>query len=73
MRVAPDQQPISNAELYLDGIFVGNLTSRLPVIYAKNGVRTIRVVSPGFKPYERKITILGDPNHQVLNIVLEKE
>jgi hypothetical protein len=71
--MTPDQQSISNAELYLDGIFVGNLTSRLPVIYAKKGERTIRVVSPGYKSYERKIAVLGDPNHQVLNIVLEKE
>ena len=68
-----DQQSISNAELYLDGIFVGNLTTRLPVIYAKTGERTIRVVSPGYKSYERKLTVLGDPNHQVLNVVLEKE
>jgi len=63
---------LNNAEIYLDGGFIGNQTGRLPVIYAKRGERLIRVECPGFKPYEKKVMILGDPNHQVLNIVLEK-
>ena len=68
-----DGQHVTNAELFLDGVFVGNLTHRLPVIHAKRGERLVRVQSAGFKPYEKKITVLGDPNHQVLNIVLEEE
>lgn len=68
-----DQQQLPTAELYLDGVFVGNPSSRLPVIYVKRGERTIRVTCPGYKPYEKKITVLGDPNHQVLNILLLKE
>jgi hypothetical protein len=62
-----------NAELYLDGIFIGNLTRHKPVIYAKRGERVVRVEATGFKPYEKTITVLGEPNHQVLNISLEKE
>ncbi|MHC4737528.1 MAG: PEGA domain-containing protein [Planctomycetota bacterium] len=62
-----------NAELYLDGIFIGNLTRHMPVIYAKRGERVVRVEATGFKPYEKSITVLGEPNHQVLNIFLEKE
>ena len=69
----PDGRPITNAELFLDGVFVGNLTQRLPIIHARRGERLVRVECRGFRPYERKITVLGEPNHQVLNIVLEKE
>lgn len=67
-----EQQQLATAELYLDGIFIGNLSSRLPVIHAKNGQRTVRVVCHGYKDFEKKVTVLGDPNHQVLNVVLEK-
>ncbi len=69
----PDGQAITNAELFLDGVFVGNLTQRLPIIHARRGERLVRVECQGFRPYEKKITVLGQPNHQVLNIVLEKE
>lgn len=68
-----DGEYVKDADLLLDGVFVGNLSYRLPIIHAKRGERLVRVECPGFKPYERKITILGDPNHQVLNVVLEKE
>ena len=61
------------AELYLDGVFIGSLTKRLPVIHVKRGQRVVRVEAPGFKPYEKTITILGEPNHQVLNVFLEKQ
>jgi hypothetical protein len=64
---------LPNAELYLDNLFVGNFTQRLPVIHARRGERLIRVECSGYKPYEKKINILGDPNHQVLNVILEKE
>ena len=67
-----EQQQLAAAELYLDGLFIGNLSSRLPVIHAKTGQRTIRVVCRGYKDFEKKITVLGDPNHQVLNVVFEK-
>lgn len=70
---APDKSLIANAELFIDGLFIGNPTERLPVVYAKRGERTVRIECPGYRTYERKIMILGDPNHQVLNITLEKE
>jgi hypothetical protein len=65
-----ESQQLVGAELHLDGVFIGNLTSRLPVIHAKRGQRIVKVVCPGYKVYEKKITVLGDPNHQVLNVVL---
>ena len=68
-----DGQYVTDAELYLDGVFVGNLTERLPIIHAKRGERIVRVQRSGLRPYEKKITVLGAPNHQVLNIVLGKE
>jgi hypothetical protein len=69
----PDGERAKNAELHIDGLFVGNLTRRLPIIHARRGERTIAVKLEGYRPYERKITVLGDPNHQVLNIMLQKE
>jgi len=68
-----DGRPATAAELHLDGLFVGNLTTRLPVIHAGRGRRLVQVQSPGYKPYEKRITTRGDPNRQVLNFVLEKE
>ena len=34
--------------------------------------RAIGIVCPEYKPYEKKIAILGGPN-QVLNVVLQKQ
>jgi len=68
-----EMKPVYNANLYLDGLFVGNLTEDMPVLHVKRGERVIRVEWPGYKAYERTITVLGDPNHQVLNVILEKE
>ena len=71
--VAPRDTDLTQAEIYLDGVFVGNVSNTMPVLHARRGVRTIRVLAPGYKPYEKRITILGEPNHQVLNVKLEKE
>ena len=70
--VAPQDIPDELAKIYVDGHFIGNVSKRLPVLFLKRGLRTIRVELPGTKTYEQGIDILGDPNHQVLNIVLEK-
>ena len=67
-----DMKPNYDASLYLDGVFVGNLSKTMPVLYARRGTRVVRVECPGYQPYEKTITILGDPNHQVLNVVLTK-
>jgi hypothetical protein len=67
------EQSVPRAELYLDGIFIGNSTMHMPVLQVKRGQRVIRVEAPGFKPYEKTIVVLGEPNHQVLNVFLEPQ
>lgn len=69
---APEGLSVSYAQLYVDGVFVGNASKTKPILYLRRGVRTIRVELPGTKAYERTIDILGDPNHQVLNVTLEE-
>jgi len=69
----PGEQPTPNAELYLDDMFIGNASPLMPVVYAKRGNRTVRVEAENYGTYERKIFILGDPNHQVLNVVLKQD
>ena len=54
------------------GVFIGNVSQSRPIHFLKRGVRAIRVELPGTKTYEQGIDILGDPNHQVLNVMLEK-
>lgn len=68
-----DGKEAPNAELHVDGALIGNVSARLPVIHLKRGERTVRVECPGYKTYERRLRILGEPNHQVLNVILEKE
>ena len=63
---------VHRADLYLDDTFIGNVTESMPIIHARNGQRIVRVEASGFKHYERTIVILGEPNHQVLNVFLEK-
>ncbi|MHC4265433.1 MAG: PEGA domain-containing protein [Planctomycetota bacterium] len=63
----------NNAELYIDGNFIGNITKNLPVLHIRRGQREIRIEAPGLKPYEKHIIILGRPNHQVINAFMEKE
>jgi hypothetical protein len=62
-----------NAELYIDGNFIGNITKDLPVLHIRRGQREIRIEAPGFRPYEKHIIILGQPNHQVINAFMEKK
>ena len=69
---APEGMDIHAARLYVDDIFVGNISSRLPILSVKNGKHIVRVELEGAKPYQQEITILGDPNHQVLNVMLKK-
>ncbi len=64
---------VDQAELYLDDLFIGNATRDMPVLHVKRGAHVIRVELPGYEAYERTITILGDPNHQALNVHLKKE
>jgi hypothetical protein len=69
----PQDVDVHPAQIYVDGIFVGNVSSTLPVLYLKRGKHTIRVELAGMKTYEQVISILGDPNHQFLDVPLEKK
>jgi PEGA domain-containing protein len=68
---APQAMDTRAARIHVDGMFVGNISERLPVLYLKRGKHTVRVELEGTKTYEQTIDILGDPNHQVLNVTLE--
>ena len=69
---APDGVDVSQVRLLVDGQFVGNASRRFPVLFLNRGERTIRAELRGFPAYEEKLQVLGDPNHQVLNIVFAK-
>lgn len=69
---APQGMEVRAARLYVDGVFVGNVSERLPVLYLKRGNHALKVELEGARAYEQAIRILGDPNHQVLNVTLEK-
>lgn len=60
------------SEIYIDDVFIGNASPKLPILYLKRGDRKIRIEAKGFKTFERTITILGEPNRQQLNVVLER-
>jgi hypothetical protein len=70
---APQDVDVHPAQIYVDDIFVGNVSTTLPVLYLKHGKHTIRVELAGMKTYEQVITILGEPNHQFLDVPLEKK
>jgi hypothetical protein len=69
----PDGMKVSNAELYLDEFFIGNFKEKIFKLCLKRGVHTIRITLPGCEEYNSKIMLLGNPNHQVLNIELKRE
>ncbi len=69
----PTGAPPPPADVYLDGKFIGNISPERPIVYARRGPRTIRVEAAGYKPYEQTIQILGDPNHQLLDVRLERQ
>ena len=70
---APQEVEVHRARIYVDGVFVGNVSETLPVLYLKRGKHTVRVELAGMKTYEQVIDILGDPNHQFLDVPLEKK
>jgi hypothetical protein len=45
----------------------------MPVLELKRGKRVIRAELEGADTCTESITILGEPNHQVLNIALKKK
>lgn len=70
---APEGLPVYHTELYVDGVFIGNVSKHMPVLHLRRGERAIGAELRGCKTFEKKLLVLGDPNHQVLNIVLEKK
>ena len=70
---AAEDMDIHAAGIYVDDVFVGNISSRLPILQLKRGKHTVRVELEGAEQYQQAITILGEPNHQVLNVVLKKK
>jgi hypothetical protein len=69
---APQGMEVRSARIVVDDVFIGNVSEHMPVLFLKRGARKIRVELPGARTYEQNVDILGDPNHQVLNILLEK-
>lgn len=63
---------VRTARVFVDDVFVGHLSPTKPVLHLRRGPRAVRVELSGFKPWQQTVHILGDPNHQVLNAVLEK-
>ena len=68
---APQGVDVHPARICVDGVFVGNVSQDLPVLYLKRGKHTITVELSAMKIYEQQISILGDPNHQFLDVTLE--
>ncbi len=60
------------ARIYVDDVFIGNVSERMPILHVKNGKHVVKVELDGAATYTQTLTILGDPNHQVLNVVLKK-
>lgn len=70
---APPGVDVHPARICVDGVFVGNVSQDLPVLYLKRGRHIIKVELADMKTYEQQISILGDPNHQFLDVKLEKK
>jgi hypothetical protein len=61
------------ARIYVDETFIGNVSSRMPILQLKRGKHVIKVELQDAETYTESITILGEPNHQVLNIALKRK
>jgi len=70
--VAPEGLDAQTARIYVDDVFVGNVSSRMPILHLKNGKHVVKVELEGTATYTETLTILGDPNHQVLNVALQR-
>ena len=70
---APEGVDVHRARIRIDGTFVGNVSRDSPVLFLKRGRHEITVELAGMKSYQQEIQILGDPNHQYLEVDLEKQ
>jgi len=71
--LAPEGLDARAARLYIDDVFIGNASSRMPILQLKRGKRVVKVELEGADGYTESITILGEPNHQVLNVALKRK
>jgi hypothetical protein len=71
--VAPEGVDVRAARIYVDDLFIGNVSDRMPVLQLKRGKRVIKVELEGMEAYTESITILGEPNHQVLNVSFKRK
>ena len=71
--LAPEGLDARAARIYVDDVSIGNVSSRMPVLQLKRGKRAIKVELEGADSYTESITILGEPNHQVLNVALKRK
>ncbi len=70
---APEGLDARTARIYIDDAFIGNVSSRMPILQLKRGKRTVKVELEDADTYSESITILGEPNHQVLNVTLKRK
>jgi hypothetical protein len=68
---APEGLDTHAARIYIDDVFIGNVSSRMPILQLKRGKHVIKVEIEEAEAYTESITILGEPNHQVLNVALK--
>ena len=70
---APEGMDIRAARVYVDNVFIGNVSGQTPILQLRCGKRVVKVELEGADRYIESITILGEPNHQVLNIALKRK
>ena len=71
--LVPDGLDVRAARIYVDDVFIGNVSDRMPILQLKRGKRVVKVELEGAESYTESITILGEPNHQVLNVTLKRK
>lgn len=70
--IAPTGLDARASRIYVDEVFIGNVSDRMPILQLKRGKRAVKVELEGAQSYTEAVTILGEPNHQVLNVVLKR-
>ena len=71
--LVPEGLDTRAARIFVDEVFIGNASSTMPVLHLKRGKRVVKVELEGAESCTESITILGEPNHQILNIALKKK
>src|SRR6266498_1123475 len=58
----PEGVDSRGARIYVDDVFIGNVSSRMPILQLRRGKHTIKVELEDAETYTESITILGEPN-----------